>query len=48
MINIGEGVRRSPELLEDMIYTTKSVSSVDECESVDRNVFRDKLWEPFL
>ena len=48
MINIGEGVRRSPELLEDMIYTTKSVSSVDECESVDRNTFRDKLWEPFL
>ncbi len=48
MLNIGEGVRRSPELLEEMIYTTKSVSSVDECESVDRGIFREDLWKPFL
>jgi len=48
MLNIGEGVRRSPELLEEMIYTTKSVSSVEECESVDRSNFREGLWKPFL
>lgn len=48
MINIGEGVRRSPELLEAMIYTTLEVSSVDECEPTDRAIFRDEVWKPFL
>ena len=48
MLNIGEGVRRSPELLEDMVYTTKSVSSVEECEPTDRANFREDLWKPFL
>ena len=48
MLNIGEGVRRSPELLEEMIYTSKLVSSVEECESVDRQIFREDLWKPFM
>ncbi len=48
LLNIGEGVRRSPELLEDMVYTTKSVSNVDECEPTDRSNFREDLWKPFL
>jgi threonine synthase len=48
MLNIGEGVERSPELLEEMIYSTKFVSSVEECESVDREIFRDDLWKPFI
>ncbi len=48
MLNIGEGVQRSPELMEEMIYTTKSVSSVEDCEPVDRNNFKEELWKPFL
>jgi len=48
MINIGEGVRRSPELLEDMIYTTLEVSNVDECNPTERAVFKQEVWKPFL
>ncbi len=48
MINIGEGVRRSPELLEAMIYTTLEVSTVEECQPSDRSTFRDEVWKPFL
>jgi len=45
MINVGEGVRRSPELMDDMIYTTKYVDSVNECEPADRELFKKQLWE---
>lgn len=48
MINIGEGVRRSPDLLEQMIYTTQSVKSVDQCKPTNRLSFRDKLWADVL
>lgn len=45
MINIGEGVRRSPELMEEMIYTTREVSSVNDCQPISRMSYRDKLWQ---
>ncbi len=48
MINIGEGVNRSPELLEEMIYTTLEVGSVDECNPVHRQDFKQDLWKPFI
>ncbi len=48
MINIGEGVSRSPELLEEMIYTTRWVSSLAECKPFNRNEFRKELYQPFL
>ena len=47
MINIGEGVRRSPELLEEMIYTTQWISSVDECQPFHRSDLRKQVWNPF-
>ncbi|PLX05353.1 MAG: hypothetical protein C0594_07755 [Marinilabiliales bacterium] len=47
MINVGEGVRRAPELMNEMTYTTKLVDSLDECEPTDRAIFRDGLWIPF-
>ncbi len=48
MINIGEGVLRSPDLMVDMIYTTKSVASLEECEPTSRESFRQQLWDAVL
>ncbi|RLD63802.1 MAG: hypothetical protein DRJ01_02715 [Bacteroidetes bacterium] len=47
MINIGEGVRRAPDFMKEMIYTTKKIKSVDDCENYDRESYRDQLWKPF-
>jgi len=44
MINIGEGVRRAPDFMEDMIYTTEIVKSIDECKRVNRADLKDMLW----
>lgn len=48
MLNIGEGMRRSPELLDEMIYTTVSVESVEECSPFSRNSYQQEVWSPFL
>jgi len=48
LINIGEGSQRAPELLGQMTYTTRQVSSVDECMPSDRNHYREQLYRPFL
>ncbi|MBI4648250.1 MAG: pyridoxal-phosphate dependent enzyme [Bacteroidia bacterium] len=47
MLNIGEGMWRAPELMYQMTYTTKEIDSVDDCEPVDRTIFREKLWKKF-
>jgi threonine synthase len=47
LINIGEGVRRAPEFKEQLIYTTKEVSSIEECDEFDRETLREKLWQKF-
>ncbi len=47
LINIGEGVRRSPELMEELIYTTKNISSIDQCDHFNRESYRSQLWKPF-
>ncbi len=44
MINIGEGVRRAPEFMEDMIYTTEIVKSVDDCKKTNRADLKSMLW----
>jgi len=44
LVNVGEGVRRSPDFVEEMIYTTEYVSSVEECERFDREQYREQLW----
>jgi len=43
-LNIGEGIRRSPGFLERLIYTTTSVSSIDECMTFDRKKLREQDW----
>lgn len=45
LINIGEGIRRSPKFVEEMIYTTQHVNSIDDCEKFDREQYREKLWK---
>ena len=45
LLNTGEGVRRAPDFVTEMIYTTKHVSSVDECQPHNRNDYREQLWK---
>jgi len=45
LVNIGEGIRRSPDFVEEMMYTTENVSSIDECEQFDREQYRKVLWD---
>ena len=45
MLNIGEGLKRSPKYLEEMIYTSEDVKTLDDCKLSDRNQYREKLWE---
>jgi threonine synthase len=48
LINIGEGMHRAPEMLEQMAYTTLSVGSLDECRPFHRPELRKELYRPFL
>ncbi len=45
MLNIGEGVRRSPQFIENFDYTTKNVTTINDCFPVYRESYREKLWE---
>jgi len=47
MLNIGEGVRRAPNFMEDMIYTTEIVKTIDDCKRVNREDLRQQLWSKF-
>ena len=47
LINIGEGVQRSPDLLDDMVYTSLEVGHIDECDPIDRQRFKETIWKPF-
>jgi hypothetical protein len=48
MINIGEGVRRAPDFMESMIYTTEIVKTVDECKKTNRADLKPVLWNKIL
>ncbi|MDD4697379.1 MAG: pyridoxal-phosphate dependent enzyme [Fermentimonas sp.] len=48
LINLGEGSNRAPYFLEQMIYTTKSVNSVEDCEPHSIDDFRTNLWNEVL
>ena len=45
LLNTGEGVRRAPEYVNEMIYTTKQVDNVDNCQPHNRNDYREQLWK---
>lgn len=47
LVNIGEGTRRAPGLLTDMIYSSRQVSGIDDCDRFDREQYRKELWAPF-
>jgi len=48
LLNVGEGVRRTPEFVEKMIYTTKQVESVDQCLPETMDSYREQLWNAIL
>ena len=45
LLNIGEGVRRSPDFVTEMIYTTMLVDNVDQCEPHSMDYYREQLWD---
>ncbi len=45
MLNIGESTWRSPEYVAKLSYSTRFISSVDETELIDREVYRKQLWD---
>ncbi len=47
LINIGEGIQRAPEMLRQMIYTSQTVSTLDQCKPFDRASCRQDLYKPF-
>ena len=48
LINLGEGANRAPYFLEQMIYTSRNVQNVDECEPHSMDDFRTQLWNEVL
>lgn len=43
VINIGEGIRRSPDFMIRMIEEDQMISSVEECSNFDRNEIKVKI-----
>ena len=44
LLNVGEGVRRAPEFVDQMNYTTKIVDTVDQCRPETMDSYRTQLW----
>ena len=44
LLNIGEGAKRSPGFMEKTIYTSKTVSSIQETDLFKRDDIRKELW----
>ncbi len=45
LVNIGEGIRRAPDFVEEMMYTTQQVDNIDNCNRFDRNQYKKQLWD---
>ncbi|MFO7880646.1 MAG: threonine synthase [Bacteroidota bacterium] len=43
LVNTGEGVSRAPQFMEELIYITDNVSSLDDCKIHDREALRAEL-----
>ncbi|MFO7791015.1 MAG: pyridoxal-phosphate dependent enzyme [Bacteroidales bacterium] len=43
LVNTGEGVTRAPKFMEDMIYATDNIHSVEDCKLHDRKSLKAKL-----
>lgn len=46
-INMGEGVRRAISFVEEVSYTTKEITSVNETQRFDRESLHEFVWRPF-
>lgn len=45
MLNIGESTWRSPEYIAKLSYSTRTISSLDETEVIDRKSYKKQLWD---
>ena len=45
LLNVGEGVRRAPDFVDQMIYTTKNVDKVEQCHPETMDSYREQLWD---
>ncbi|NLJ01148.1 MAG: pyridoxal-phosphate dependent enzyme, partial [Bacteroidales bacterium] len=48
LINLGEGANRAPYFLEQMIYTSRNVKNVEDCEPHLIDDYRSQLWKEVL
>jgi threonine synthase len=48
LLNTGEGVNRAPLFLEQMIYTTRCVNTVEDCSPHSIDDYRSQLWNDVL
>lgn len=45
LLNTGEGVRRAPDFVNQMIYTSKHINNVDDCKPHTIEQYREQLWK---
>jgi len=45
LVNMGEGIKRSPAFLQKLGHHIKQISSVEECQIPNMNQFRGEFWE---
>ncbi|MDD4970903.1 MAG: pyridoxal-phosphate dependent enzyme [Paludibacter sp.] len=45
LLNVGEGVRRAPEFVDEMLYASKDVDNVDQCTPHTMESYRSQLWD---
>ena len=45
LLNVGEGVRRSPDFVNEMIYTTDIIDNADQCQPHSMSYYRKNLWD---
>lgn len=45
MLNIGDGIRRDPDFMKQLIYTTTHVKNLDECSLFDRKSLEPQITE---
>jgi len=48
LINIGEGIRRAPGFMSRLSYSTTNVDTLDDCVLMDREKYREQLWDDIL
>jgi len=48
LINIGEGIRRAPGFMSRLSYSTTKVDTLDDCILMDREKYRQQLWDDIL